>query len=881
MRKKRSITKTSVVKRMFLFLAITAGLLTSCKDYDDDIDKLDTDVTTLKQSLEDQESELTSAQSALSTQITSLKTELQSAIESGSEEAITDAAAAKSVAEAASAAVTELTATVTSLEASSVTKEELASVASDVEAINGALAALSGNVQTITNKLNVVADDVETLKASLALQEAALTGFQSSIETLGLDLTDVKAQLTSALADLAALQSSAATKEELEAAVTSLYAEIANVNSNLAVLVTSKLVTSVEFIPAYSSVQGTPIIVPSILRDLGVSPYQDLFGNVVLSYQINPSNISPESVEVVGLVKKTAKTRAAGDPEVAIGPDDFSVSNSNGTLKVTIKSDKFEMPTPGITNFYALVVNNKIEGQDRYVYSDYIGVLYRGVLPSASLSIQHKEIADNGSVTHSAYSSGSPLLLNYQGNDSYSPISVSPALGSSFYSPAFEELEGFGVTYSYKLTAASSFFAVDPSTGVVTVKSGVNRGAVGQTATVEIKAKIAGPTNLTVIQLAYVKAVEETIDLGTSTFNYVLDGASTIAKDKLDLRSFYTKTNLTKDEFTADLSIGSEVTKDAVTGAVLSPSPISLIDDAVNDKINVQVNVADLRLELGKYYEVTRTYISSGGEPFATFTVKVKIDSPTITATHASQWDGSTFWAWGIIDPLTSVWVPKAELTNAYASVTFGAGSTGTNIATGITYSYEIVNSADATYLQVSGNYLGFKPSATTADVSDYFNNNKAIEMKHFATTSYGRKFEVADFAVKFDRPFTITSSPVTMEASTRHVNAPWYKYITVASRIESSVKLNASSSASDLTNFQTKYGFDISRITPTSGIDYLQNPLNWSATGNWLELNSAVGSSGFSVPVTETYDIQITYGGGIVKEVLPDGLNLTINPIP
>ncbi|MGD9557720.1 MAG: PL29 family lyase N-terminal domain-containing protein [Mangrovibacterium sp.] len=48
MRKKRRITKTAMVKTWFLLLAITAVLVTSCKDYDDDIDRLEEQIAALK-----------------------------------------------------------------------------------------------------------------------------------------------------------------------------------------------------------------------------------------------------------------------------------------------------------------------------------------------------------------------------------------------------------------------------------------------------------------------------------------------------------------------------------------------------------------------------------------------------------------------------------------------------------------------------------------------------------------------------------------------------------------------------------------------------------------------------------------------------------------
>jgi peptidoglycan hydrolase CwlO-like protein len=248
MRKKRRITKTAMVKTWFLLLAITAGLLTSCKDYDDDIDRLDEDIAALEATL-----------GTASTDLATLKTQIAAAA--------TDSEVATAVNTAKTAAVTEAKAYVDGLLTTlrggyTGTMDDLNDELTDIAA---QLTALGVNVTGLTARLDAAEVQIAANKAAIELQQAVLDKYlaEGAPDNLVDAINDVKD-------DLAALQASTTTDlDALEAAVADLQEQINAINGGLNVLdfVTSvnAMITNITFLNSlHYGDTGDPDLLPML-----------------------------------------------------------------------------------------------------------------------------------------------------------------------------------------------------------------------------------------------------------------------------------------------------------------------------------------------------------------------------------------------------------------------------------------------------------------------------------------------------------------------------------------------------------------------------------------------------------------------------------------
>lgn len=236
MRKKRRITKTAMVKKWFLFLAIVAGLVTSCKDYDDDIDRLDEDLAAL-------ETELQTAQTSLSS--------LQTQISSAATDSEVDAAVAAAKSEAIDAAEVYVDGLLATLKGNYTgTLEDLND---EIMAVAAQLAALGVDVTGLAEDLDAAELEIATIKEQLDLQQAVLDKYlvEGTDESLIDAINEVKEDLAelqeAAIGDLAELQAAVDAFEDqinaidaglnvLSISVNSMITNITLLNSALAVV---------------------------------------------------------------------------------------------------------------------------------------------------------------------------------------------------------------------------------------------------------------------------------------------------------------------------------------------------------------------------------------------------------------------------------------------------------------------------------------------------------------------------------------------------------------------------------------------------------------------------------------------------------------------
>jgi len=682
MRKKRRITKTAIVKTWFLFLAITAGLLTSCKDYDDDIDRLETDISELQSSLEDQSGDLTSVQAALTTQITTLKTQLEAAITAGDNAAKADAAAAMAKAVAAQTAVDNLATNLTALSNQLSTlaskadltalQTQVGTLAAQITAINTTITSMSGDLTTIKNRLDAIdGEDGElaNLKALIDIQAEALETFKALINgevaELGItiqgltdgvallegNIDEINTTVDGILADIEELQNSTVSLSAFESAVEDINDEIAAINSTLA-FIYANMVTSVQSIPLYTTSDGHPLIYAPILKS-GSTKFSS---SAQLAYQVNPSSVSETNFEIKGLVKKAAVITKADSyiPVTKVPPYQGGVLNLTASLGTSA-------PASGTLNFYALVVKNLKDGDatERLITSDYIVVDQPEINASTDVKITKTDF------TALLNNAGTPdWLVKYN-----EPSGVAMEITSYFERMSTKVLlkDLFNIAYKYELEsgyAANAYFEIpDQSVNIIKVKDAA-AAAVNQVAKVKVSVLINGTSIKTAT--IYVKAVDriptETPVLDKPLITYVRGNVVI---------------NKTADGFSEDL-VANAIDNTTLAGtATVSNSyldsgnnPVTGIAfKALTDGLNGETVTVEIQPTVpAGTYTATRTYLTADGSKWTIkYTIKLEDGGVDFNALKVSSyWNAAlnTMYVYG--KQVGSTWSLEGDLNDGF-----------------------------------------------------------------------------------------------------------------------------------------------------------------------------------------------------------------------
>ncbi|MDD3309768.1 MAG: hypothetical protein PHY69_07420 [Dysgonamonadaceae bacterium] len=331
--------KKSYFFKFFVIAVIAAFVtITSCKDYDDDINKLNTALDALKTEAV-AKSELTALQtqlqasiSAVQTDLTAAKARLTTLETNGATKAQLDAAKAEILAatvklDTYNAFKASVDADILKLKADvakAATKEELTALQT---LHNSSLAALKLELGAqIANLEAVLKADILANKTEIAAVKADL---QAKYDELSAEIETLKTDLANVTANLAALdQRVTAVRQEMATAIADLSEElqglIFDVYNSL-----DKRVTALTFIPDYTSEDGTPqIIVRGITEWEGPkyrpagTPKTDVYweeiledgtiykGITILRYNVSPSNASMSDFEIANLLNKTTLVRS-------------------------------------------------------------------------------------------------------------------------------------------------------------------------------------------------------------------------------------------------------------------------------------------------------------------------------------------------------------------------------------------------------------------------------------------------------------------------------------------------------------------------------------------------------------------------------------------
>lgn len=363
--------KKSYLFKFFVFAVIAAFVtITSCKDYDDDISRIDTELSAVKADLV-KKSDLTALETALKGQIATLQTELNALKGSVLTQEKLDAAMALVVKlETFNAFKTTVEADIVKLKADvakAATKEELAAIdaalKSQINQVKLDLAAHIANFEALQAIVSGHSTAIAGLETQLAAQLALINANKAEIAAVKADLQAKYNELTGLIQqnadDIAALDGKVEQyKSDLDASIAAVKAELKGLIINVYQSLDHRVYT-LTFIPDYTSKDGTPqIVVRGITEWKYNKPAKEYYytpdwdsdwdenwsvlkvgtiykGITILRYNVSPSNVQLSDFEITALLHKTSLLRSADTksaPIVLAG----QATLANGVLSVPV-----------------------------------------------------------------------------------------------------------------------------------------------------------------------------------------------------------------------------------------------------------------------------------------------------------------------------------------------------------------------------------------------------------------------------------------------------------------------------------------------------------------------------------------------------------------
>lgn len=401
----------------FFVMAVLAAFvtITSCKDYEDDISRLNTDLAAMKSDAV-AKSELAALQTQLQSSITTTASDLAAAKASlatlqanSATQAKIDAAKAEILAiavktETLTAMKTQVDAELATLKgdlAKAPTKEYVNALValtdSQIDSVALALSAKIANLEAILKVADGKSQVLDGLQSQLTAQLAEITANKAAIEATKADLlakyNEVKAEIAALKADLDNLEANlAALDTKVEGYKTALEKSIADLRADMNNLIfdvfdsLDKRVTSLTFIPDFSSQDGTPQLPvtflgewykpeatvqnwdPDYRSDIMLTPYK---GITYVKYHVSPSNATLADFEVVGLLNKSSEVlfrSSTGDPLMKAVVEDVTLNNGILTVPVLIHADLYDNDDFGHDYRLAKDIDN---GDDQLLYRLY------------------------------------------------------------------------------------------------------------------------------------------------------------------------------------------------------------------------------------------------------------------------------------------------------------------------------------------------------------------------------------------------------------------------------------------------------------------------------------------------------------------------------
>lgn len=406
---------------LFGALMVTStGTFVSCKDYDDDIDNLETKYTSLSSDLAAQQTSLTAALTTAQNDATAAKS-AAAAAQTTADKAL--ALAASAAAEAKAAAIKEALAQTTVLLAGKANASDVVALASKIEGIQKNLSTFDETLKAMKVTIDAQAKYDEAVK----VQIAALEKYQ---QTSGQDITSIKQDLVNIKSQLSTIVSEAQIEALITKANEALKKELGAQISTLDSVIANRL-TSIAFVPE-QYIDGIPTIVFKTLQytpqtfnalhaagsnnpETSGATTSDAQGAVIKTisnketiaqYRLNPTGVDKNDIQLPSFVSSMAvnSTRSAAKENYPVGVvagQDINIED--GILKLKVEKTMTDGSlNPAMTNgnvsgetdgkFYIvslktpiakanLTAEEKKAGTDFHVFSEYVRVAEKAFVP--------------------------------------------------------------------------------------------------------------------------------------------------------------------------------------------------------------------------------------------------------------------------------------------------------------------------------------------------------------------------------------------------------------------------------------------------------------------------------------------------------------------
>lgn len=384
----------------------SVGMFVSCKDYDDDINGVRDDVTNLRSELT---GTLTELQNELDQVTTDLDGRIAAAIEGKADQSYVDELNAQRI-----AAENRIQEQIDAI------NDALANLdAGEIQEAMETLAAVTGRVEGVENRIGVV-------EKSLQIQQAALQGFLEDIQNAGFENTEeLIAAVTNAQSAISAIQDKLDTTSDdvetlkglmgdAEDALATLNSTVKGLQSQIDALraYVDRILSSLVFAPDFyyggiEAMEATTInYTPVLLKNdspadkplatgetwTSASAAASLTPDVVASYHMNPSYFDVNKIQSMSVVSgdkeyiQLGDTRAAESNPTVV--DKSWLNSKDGMLNVTLNLDasKIKDDKEHVTVLAVQAHFNDKDGKDTTVTSDYAAV--------AKSTITNVKIAD-------------------------------------------------------------------------------------------------------------------------------------------------------------------------------------------------------------------------------------------------------------------------------------------------------------------------------------------------------------------------------------------------------------------------------------------------------------------------------------------------------
>lgn len=388
----------SITKVLTLVIIASLATFTGCKSYDEDINSLNTDVTTLKSQLANLQ---TYTKAEIDAKIATLTAEVNALKTSAATKAELSALESKVVTIAAlNAYKTQVSTDIAAAVAGLATKASVDAVNVEVVKVQTALSALGVSVDAkilaLKTELNAKDAELATAIGAVTARVATLEGLVAANTT---GVADNKAAIVALQAELTALKNGTYTKAEIDAKLAALDADLKKLGTDLKldfeVLATRQL-SGLLFVPAWVN-DGFNAVEVGYIVDIPTAPalsVKALFTQQNVTFRFNPT-----TADLTGTTWKFINNQATFNaPGLSAAPGDASTlfaapaltNNNDGSGSFSLKVGTWSEPAAGKTHYFALQSNKVVGAATSSVVSDYVKVTttpYNAFISDAKKSV--------------------------------------------------------------------------------------------------------------------------------------------------------------------------------------------------------------------------------------------------------------------------------------------------------------------------------------------------------------------------------------------------------------------------------------------------------------------------------------------------------------